>query len=287
MQAGPGPAEASSTSGALVLKQAVGARAQGMGEAFTAVADDAASLYWNAGAMSFNPGTRITAAYLQGLAGSTYGQMMFTQNLNQWGSFGLGMILLQAGEIILDEPDGSERKVASQTDIIAQAGYAIKIMDKLGVGVGLKIFDSTLAEEASATAFGADFGIFLAVNENAALGMSIQNVGTEIKYKEEGDPMPLVARAGGSYKITMGQAHEGLLALDLVKENDEDFTAHLGAEYWYANIIALRLGYKAGYDLESLTTGFGVRWQMMQIDYAFGMLSELDHTHKVSLSLRL
>src|SRR5262247_2580132 len=41
------------TSGATVLNIPVGARAIGMGEAYTAVADDASSLYWNPAGIAF------------------------------------------------------------------------------------------------------------------------------------------------------------------------------------------------------------------------------------------
>ena len=284
---GPGLTEASSTSGGLILKQAVGARAQSMGEAFTAVADDATGLYWNVGSLSRNMGTQLSVSFQQGLAGSTYGQFMATHQLGRAGGIGVGVVLFQGGEMILDEPDGSERSVQSQMDLVAQVGYGINLMDNLGVGLSVKLLDSTLIEEANATAVAADLGVLLAVDEQVSLGISIQNIGTDITYAETGDPMPLTARIGGSYKLSIGQAHAGILAVDLVKENDQDFAVHAGMEYWYAQTLALRLGYKGGYELENLTVGMGARWQMVQVDYAFSLIKELDHTHKVSLSLRL
>ncbi|MCK5242098.1 PorV/PorQ family protein [bacterium] len=286
-QTGPGLAEASSTSGGLVLKQAVGARALGMGEAFTGVADDATALYWNVGAMSRNRGCRVSTSYLQGLAESAYEQIMFTQSLGKSDSFGLGLVLLQAGKITLDNPDGSESEVESQSDIVISAGYGRNLTKKLGVGMGLKLYNSTLIEEETATALAVDFGMLLAINNNLSVGLSLQNVGTEIKYKEEGDSMPLTARVGSAYKMALARKHEGVIAVDLVKPNDEDFTANLGLEYWYDKMLALRAGYKVGYELEGFTAGFGLHWNVFRIDYAFGMIKDLDSTHKVSLALEL
>lgn len=284
---GAGLTEASSTSGGLILKQAVGARAQGMGEAFTAVADDATGLYWNVGCLSRNVGTQLSASFQQGLANSTYGQFMATHQLGSTGGIGLGLVLFQGGNMILDEPDGSEQSVQSQIDLVAQVGYGINLMDNLGVGISIKLLDSTLIGEVSATALAGDVGVLLAVDKHLSLGISVQNIGADITYEETGDPMPLTARLGGSYKLAVGQAHAGTLAVDLVKENDQNFAAHAGLEYWYAQTLALRLGYKGGYELENLTVGMGARWQMVQVDYAFSLIKELDHTHKVSLSLRL
>ena len=45
--------------GALFLRAGMGARASGMGEAFTAVAEDASATYWNPGAMAAVLGTTL------------------------------------------------------------------------------------------------------------------------------------------------------------------------------------------------------------------------------------
>ena len=48
---------------------------------------------------------------------------------------------------------------------------------------------------------------------------------------------------------------------------------HAGAELWLRNIIALRAGYKLGYDAQDFTAGAGVRLQRgihhVQADFAF------------------
>ncbi len=279
--------QAAGTSGALVLKQAVGARAQGMGEAFTSVADDATSVYWNVGAMSQVPGTQVNVSYLTGLLDSSYGQVMFTNRFDNNSTLGVGFVLFQGGILQLDQADGSTREVIAQTDLVGQVAYAVQIMPNLGVGLGVKVIDSTLIEEYTAWALAGDLGMKLLLSDQLAVGLTIQNVGTELKFINDGDSLPLTLRVGGSYQLHIDKDHNTLLALDLIKDNDQDFTIHTGAEHWYAKTLAVRLGYKAGYELESLTAGLGVRWQMLQIDYAFGLVQELNQAHKVSLSIRL
>ena len=275
------------TSGGIILTQAVGARAQGMGEVFTGVADDVTTLFWNVGGLSRAKGFQVNATYLTGLADSTYEQITGTYQAGKLGTFGLGVNLLQGGMITLDNADGSTSDVQSQSDFAISAGFGTAINKKLGVGLGLKMLSSTLAEEVSATAFALDLGMLLAVSKQLSIGLVLQNAGTEIKYQDEGDPLPLTARLGAGYQVPISKQHKGLLAVDLVKSNDNDFGLHMGVEYWYAKLLAMRLGYKAGYDLEGLTAGFGVRFNVLQLDYAFGLISELNHTHKVSLSLVL
>jgi hypothetical protein len=281
------PALSAGTSGGIILKQAVGARSQGMGEAFTGVADDATALYWNPGGLGQVTGLQANATYQAGLADSTYEQLLATYQVESLGTVGLGVSLLQAGIVELDNPDGSLHEVQAQSDLVVSAGFGAHLTPSLGLGLTLKVLHSTLAEEVSAMAVAADLGALLAVDEQLTVGLALQNVGTELKYQEAGDPLPLTARLGAGYHIALAEDHAGLLAVDLVKPNDQDFSVHVGAEYWYDGFLALRLGYKAGYDLEGLTAGFGAHYQFLQFDYAFGLAQELNNTHKVSLSLIL
>jgi hypothetical protein len=125
------------------------------------------------------------------------------------------------------------------------------------------------------------------INQRLSLGATLQNIGTGIKYKSEVDPMPTTWRCGMAYTVPINQEQKGLVALDVVKANDQDYRYNLGMEYWIADTVALRLGYKYGYDLESITAGCGFHWQIFEMDYAFGLVKDLNSTHKISLSLKL
>jgi Type IX secretion system protein PorV len=280
-------AESASTSGGIVLQQAVGARAQGMGETFTGIADDATALHWNVAGLSRNEGIQGTATYFMGLAESAYEQIMYAHSLGKAGSIGIGLIMLQGGIVSLDQADGSFVDVQSQSDIVVDLGYGTKLTKALGIGIGVKLLSSTLAEDASATAFALDLGVLLAVDKNLSVGLSLQNAGTEIKYKEVGDPMPTTVRLGAGYDVAIAKSHQATLGIDLIKANDRDFNIHTGVEYWYDQLIAVRVGYKAGYDLDGLTAGFGVQYRALQIDYALSLMQELNHTHKISFSVAL
>ncbi|MEW6516115.1 MAG: PorV/PorQ family protein [candidate division FCPU426 bacterium] len=281
------PASGAGTSGGILLRQAVGARALGMGEAFAGVADDATALFWNPGGLSQVTGLQANATYQAGLAESAYEQILASYCLNNLGTISLGLSLLQGGMVDLDNPDGTLKQVQSQSDVAFSAGFGANLTPALGLGLAVKMLNSTLAEEVSAMAVAADLGALLTINEQLTVGVVLQNAGTEIKYQEEGDPLPLTARLGAGYQVDLAEDHAGLLAVDLVKANDQDFSLNLGAEYWYAGFLALRLGYKTGSDLEGLTAGFGAHYQFLQFDYAFGLAQELSNTHKVSLSLIL
>lgn len=282
-----GSSQAASTSGGIILKEAVGARAQGMGEMFVGVADDATALYWNPGGLSDAKGIQGSATYVAGLAETAYQQVMFSYALEKMGTIGLGVNMLQGGKVELEAAGGGYEEVESQSDLVVNAGYGMKLNESLGLGIGVKVLNSTLVEEYTAMAVGVDIGGKVAVNPNLSVGVALQNVGTEITYDEEGDPLPLTVRVGGAYGVEVAAKHAVTLGADVVKANDADAAVHVGGEYWYDGMLAVRVGYKAGYELESLTAGIGVRYDKLQLDYAFGLVQELNSTHKVTLSFKL
>ena len=61
------------TTGARILNQPVGARVQGMGEAFTAVADDLSALHYNPAGLGFQEQNNISAMYIRSVSDVYYG----------------------------------------------------------------------------------------------------------------------------------------------------------------------------------------------------------------------
>ena len=83
---------------------------------------------------------------------------------------------------------------------------------------------------------------------------------------------------------------EGLIiSSDLRIPNDSDAKVHFGAELWPHEVFALRGGFKTGYDEESGSFGFGVKYDQYVLDYAFvpfSAESELGNAHRISVDWR-
>jgi hypothetical protein len=78
-----------------------------------------------------------------------------------------------------------------------------------------------------------------------------------------------------------------LAALSGVKPVDGRLQIRTGAEYWWRNLAAGRLGYKTGHDTEGFSAGLGIRWRWYTLDYAFVPHRDgLGTAHRVSLDLR-
>jgi hypothetical protein len=78
-------------------------------------------------------------------------------------------------------------------------------------------------------------------------------------------------------------------AQDFIISSSDKFGIALGAEYWVAEILALRFGYRTGTGtggLSGLRTGLGVYFKNFGLDYAIAPYGELGLTHKISLSFK-
>ena len=89
-------------------------------------------------------------------------------------------------------------------------------------------------------------------------------------------------------------AYDLLLLSDSDTSTDADLGAskslnarnHVGVEYDYQGLAALRAGYKAGYDSQGLGVGAGLRWHQVMFDYAFLAVSnDLGSVHRLGLTL--
>lgn len=281
------PLQAIGNSGGLILTQGSGARIQSLGETGTGLAGSVDALTWNPAGMAALTAPQVLATYRSGMEGSAFQQLAGAYPWAGVGTWGLGLSLFQGGSMDLDQADGTWAKVQSQSDWAVTLGYALPWNPTWRFGAAVKVLHCTLIEKYTASAAAADVGLQAEAAPGLCLGLSLQNLGTEITYESEGDPLPLTVRGGAAYAMGLGSRHNLTLLLDGVKPNDHDFTLHLGAEYAYAGLLAARVGYKAGYDLEGLTAGLGIAWGPVQLDYAFGLISELTSTHQVSLMLFL
>jgi hypothetical protein len=297
---------AAGTSGAIILKQTSGARPLGMGEAFVALADDVNALNFNPAGLVQIKRHEISVMYLDSLVDTWFGFIGYAYPIGgkvekqrgrrvtsikarrNRGTIALGVSSLQAGKMIL-EPEGNT--VRAQEDYLANLGFGYiiwrseekvekikrraraigEMRNEVSLGLGVKLVYSTLVEKYSAMAYAVDVGAlgkFIVGKNKLQLGVTGQNLGTKIKFEEEGDTLPLTVRAGAAYQMSFKQEHMLTVSGEAVKPNDGDFRGSGGMEYWYREIFALRAGYRLGYDLDSFTCGVGFIWNNFQLDYS-------------------
>lgn len=279
-------AGAGTTSG-IILRESLGARSLAMGEAFTGVASGPETIFWNPAGLAGMEKTELSAMYFREIVDMGLMSIQHAQPLAGHGGIGLALESFSAGDMELNYLDGSSKSVNAQSDYIINLAYGKKLGDSFSAGANLKYLNSTLAEVESASTMAVDLGCLykLPAINCLAIGLNVQNIGGGMKYIEEKDPLPLTIRVGAAY-IKALQNNTLTISGDLNKPKELSARFNMGFEYLYNQAIALRTGYKFGYDVDSFTAGFGVKISHYSLDYAFAPKGDLGDNHRISLGIQ-
>ncbi len=282
MAGGPG-----STTGEL-LKIPLGARAIGMGEAFTALADDSSALYWNPAGLSLMNQKEATFMHSSLIEGIHYEHLAFVAPTDGY-ALGGNLSYLGYGGISGYNNSGVATGDVSAYSYILNGGISRLLTDSLSLGVSGGMVHETLADD-SANTFTANAGALYLLpahpwNGDYRLGLAVQNLGPGLKFINERAPLPR--------KIKIGSATQGLgklplnLTADVTLPNDNDTYISLGSEYWFRDMVALRLGYVGSNDEgKGLRVGVGIKYAGLLLDYAYAGVGDFGATNRVSFSMR-
>lgn len=262
----------------LMLPRSV--RAYATGSAFTALAQGPDSVYYNPAGLANGIFNEASASVTRWIEGMPYGRLGYRQSLGP-GGLGLAISYLNSGSIPR-RPDWRAQdgnyNFQSGTFDVAQG---LKLSEALNVGAGVRfIYEDIDGETATALAgsLGAQYNTPLDENHHLWLGLSAENIGTKMGYKDEFS-LPALIRAGVADVIFDGLAN---LSLDLhYYLNDGLFGGGAGVEVNPLEMLALRVGYRFGDDIETqfgFTGGVGIR-HIDDFEYVFdisaGSMGEL------------
>lgn len=271
------------SAGASFLRLALGARASGMGEAYAAVAEDASSVFFNPGAMPAVLGTRVTVVHNEYLEFFRFEQAAITHE-TKWGTFGFMFTGLYVDDMdrYEDQPSAVSLGTFGAYDVAVAVAYGRYIVPNVAVGVSLKPVYQRI-DESTASGFAFDAGIYhVSRIRGVKLAATVANLGTPMKFDAEEFALPRYARIGASYEREVPELDgRVMLTFDALFPNDDGVREHIGGEYSYRRVVALRAGYKAGYDVQGATFGLGVVYRDIAIDYAFLPVSnDLGDSHR-------
>ena len=292
---------AAGTTGADFLKVGLGARAVGMGEAFTGVADDVNAIAWNPSGIAQLQGKQVSFMYNMYLLNPSFSDMGFTylayaQPLTikgeDWGAVGGNFVYANYGNFIGYDENAAKTADFTCSDLLVTLCYAKNItISNIPVAVGgnLKIIREALAEN-SAMGVAVDLGALYRPEEmpRLAIGLAVQNIGTPLVFISDATPMPLLVKIGAGYDMFINAANDILFSADAVVPFNSAAGLRIGAEYSYNSMFFARLGYKTDSivninALAGLTTGVGFKWDKYNADFAFVPYEELGNTYRLSL----
>ena len=284
-------ASGAGTTAAPFLKAAMSPRAVAMGGAFGALADDSGAVFVNPAGLAQSETTEVALDFTTYLQDAKMGNLSYSGNAGG-KRFGFGATFMTVGGIErrgLTDAVGAVPELGSfsSNDLAVTLAYAKKdfmpeSVKGLDGGLAVKFIQSSI-DGHSAMAFALDAGAIYHASEKINFSMAVQNLGTKMKFEEESDPLPVNIRAGMLYRPSP--------RLNLVAEvneylQDEKFYPAFGAEYLLREALALRGGYKFGYDTDNLgaeaglSLGFGIKVSGLGVDYAFLPFGDLGNVHR-------
>ncbi|MFA5140018.1 MAG: PorV/PorQ family protein [Elusimicrobiota bacterium] len=288
------------TSGAQFLKLAPGARAAAMGEAFSAVADDAFAAYYNPAGLGGLRGVELAGmrnSHFQGI-GQNYGVLAVPllswvdtrRQRNELGVLAFSVTSLSVdglerrGVVETDEPDG----VFKARDLAYSFAYGVELGRGLCAGASVKVIDQALdSYRASAVAF--DAGALARLGKLSA-SAGFRNLGSRVRFKAEADPLPFAAYTGAAWEPRKGFT----ASAEVRAPRDNAIGVGLGAELRLPLPGGLSVAGRGGFNstgldpggLSGVTLGGGAEFRHLAVDFAWVPYGELGNAFRYSVRLR-
>lgn len=298
------------------------ARASAMGEAFTTIAGNSSSIFYNPANLA-RTNSFMDAAISRNdwIADITYtaGSIAFNPFRGNYGTVGISVLSVDYGEFLGTVVDPTTEKGFMDTGTFAPSnfsvglGYAKALTDRFSVGGQVKYVNQELGQSTLPVGEAAegitttvdnkvdviafDFGtVYKTGFKSFVFGMSVRNFSQEIKYQNEGFQLPLTFSIGASMNVMdffegLGNMHSLLVSIDALHPRSYSERLNIGVEYIFAGILALRAGYLYNYDERDITAGFGVQKEFgnrnIAIDYAYTPFGVFDHVQRMTFRFAL
>ncbi|MFC1746957.1 PorV/PorQ family protein [Candidatus Neomarinimicrobiota bacterium] len=300
------------------LKADMSARSAGMGSAFLMAGNDATTMFHNpAGLANVGSGMDAFATQMPWIADITYQAAGLAIGLGNLGVVGVNIITADYGKIIgtmvAENEQGFEETGNLDADALSVGvAYARRLTTQFMVGGQLRYAyqhmasstlpvlgeeDSTrvVKNEVSGMTYEIGTIFYPGLWPSLRIGMEIKNFSQQYEYEDEPFQLPLTFGLGiavDAFDI-LGMDGGGsslLLALDALHPRDYSERIHLGAEFSLMDgMIAVRGGYKFNYDIEGLTLGAGVNYDLMgiglKIDYAYSEAGVFNSVNRFTLGV--
>lgn len=309
------------TSAAAFLEIGIGARAMGIGGAYTSIANDPTALYWNPAGIAWINTMQVEAMHSRWLADRSFdfiGLVVPLAFINS--TLGFSYTTLGFGDEqpvrTVERPEGTGEMYDAR-DVAIGLSYALALTDRFSCGLtGKYVYERIWS--VSGSSFAMDIGVmYQTMLKGLKLGASMSNFGTEnqlhgnrlgttvdpdkqienfdrvpVEYKTGKFPLPLLFRFGMSYERDFKSLGKALLSMDVNHPSNATESFNIGAEYGWSNLLYLRAGYENMFErdrINGLTFGGGLDYYYrpsnfgIRVDYAWSDWGILDSAQRFSV----
>jgi tetratricopeptide (TPR) repeat protein len=250
-----------------IFSMGASARAMGMGNGFTGLADDASAVYYNPAGIAFIPSQQISLLHASLFMGTNYEFASYVYPYDRWLNFGAAVIWIGTGDIGRRDKDYNDLGTFDANQMQFLLSYAVGVADSITAGVSLKLAYQSI-DTWSDYGYGLDIGGRMNISDRLHAGVMIQDlIGPRIKLLSASERTPFTLKAGASYLLLTRDRWpvDLLLSADLSKPERRSVKFNGGAEVTYREKLIGRLGM----DQDRPTIGVGVKTQIGTFDAAY------------------
>jgi hypothetical protein len=290
------------------------ARANGMGQSYVAIADDATGIWWTPAGIAFvNRAVDIMHSQLVPELASDvfyeyFGGVFHVHGL---GTIGGSLIYLTYGDWEARDQANNYLGMYSSWEVAPTVSGAVKILSDLAVGMSLKFVYIDLAPPQATVEKQAGRGHSVAFDvgglwkvpafkiagyevSHLDLGVCVSNLGPSVSFinVEQAAALPRNLRVGFAYAPVYTDVGKLTLAAEVDKPLvvwSRSNTYHFGAEFVYIDLIAVRAGYMHDRDGNIMDPTYGLGFSFSKryrIDWAsIPQAKELGRVHRWSVGV--
>lgn len=290
------------------------ARANGMGQTYVAIADDATGIWWNPAGLAFveRAVDLMHSQLVPELASDVFYEFMGGAfKMEGIGTFGGSVIFLTYGEWEGRDENNVYLGKFTSWEVAPTLSGAVLLKGSIGIGMNLKFIYIDLAPE-EATPEGEagrghsvavdigglwkvpEFSLFGFMVKDLSLGLNVSNLGPSITFinSDQAAPLPRNLRFGFAWLPINGDVGKLTIVSEFNRplvEFERSNTYHVGTEFVYINLIAVRAGYVHDKDgnMKDPTYGLGFIFNdRVRIDWAsIPQAQELGRVHRWSVGV--
>ncbi len=281
-------ARADDNHGLPMLRMGVGARALAMGGAYVAEAHDASAGYWNPAGLADIECVSLTGMYAADMAHDrSYNYFGFgwtPSQVTNYGTFGISWLNSGIDEIPKYNADNVPLGTFRDQNNVFLISWAMRNEFKerlFSFGFSFKVVSMDI-DDWNETGVGADAGIKFVVDPRVALGLMVQDIGTQVGSVT----VPATIRFGVAV-YPLGEDRSLSVPLDYTKtKKRDDETFHIGAEYVWEFAENWAGALMAGLNDGEFAIGVGLNVSKLRLDYAYvtEKVDFLNENHRISLT---
>lgn len=260
------------------LHMGIGARALGMGKAYTALSNDATAIYWNPAGLALQDKFQIYGMHSALFMDTQFDYVAGVAPTLDYGTFGFGVLTLSSEGFEQRSMLNEELGEFGMRDLATFISWSKELSQGISVGINYKLISQKIFD-VSGIGHGVDLGFKKRMFDRLELGLMFTNlIKPKIKLVNQAEVFPMQFRFGAATRFMDDKL---TISSDVAKIAGWGSThLNFGVEYQALNYVALRSGMEEG----RFTVGVGFNFRQTGIDYSSARFSELGTNHRFAVN---